>query len=233
MEIINEIRKELKERTKNVDTSGQVKYFKEAIKPYGLSNPETRKLAKKYFKKYKLNYLETVKISEELLKSGYFEEGVIAFEFMYNFKKQFDKNTFKLFESWVEKYISNWAWCDDIGPHLIGEIISKYPELVNELIKWTSSKNRWKKRAAAVSLILHARKGKFLKEAFIICDRLLLDKDDLVQKGYGWLLKEESRVNEKEVVSYLERNFDRIPRTAFRYALEKINEKDKKRLMKL
>jgi len=233
MEIVKEIEKELKERTKHVDTSGQVKYFKESIKPWGLSNPEARKMAREYFKKYKPSYFEAVKISEELLKSGYFEEGVIAFDLMTKYKKQFDKDSFKIFEGWVDKYVHNWAWCDDLGPHLINVVIEKFPVLVDDLISWTSSKNRWKKRAAAVSLIPSARHERFLKESFIVCDNLLIDEDDLVQKGYGWLLKEASKADEKKVISYLEKHYKQMPRTAFRYALEKINEKDKKRLMGL
>jgi len=231
--IVEDIKNELKERTKDIDTSGQVKYFKESIKPWGLSNSEARKMAKKYYSKYKPSYEEAVKIAEELLKSGYFEEGVIAFDLMIKYKKYFDKNSFKIFETWVDKYVHNWAWCDDISPHLINVVIEKYPELVTKLISWTGSKNRWKKRAAAVSLIPSARKGKFLKEIFIVCDQLLTDKDDLVQKGYGWLLKETSKFDEKRVIAYLEKHYKEMPRTAFRYALEKVNEKDKKRMMNL
>lgn len=51
----------------------------------------------------------------------------------------------------------------------------------------------WMRRAAAVSLIIPAKEGKFLEEAFEISDILMADKEDLVQKGYGWLLKVESR----------------------------------------
>jgi 3-methyladenine DNA glycosylase AlkD len=60
----------------------------------------------------------------------------------------------------------------------------------------------------------------FLSDAFEICDVLLLDGDDLVQKGYGWLLKEESRVHQKEVFDYVVRNRKVMPRTALRYAIE-------------
>jgi len=49
---------------------------------------------------------------------------------------------------------------------------------------------------------------------------LLLDGDDLVQKGYGWLLKEESRLHTKEVFDYVVKNRRVMPRTALRYAIE-------------
>ena len=49
---------------------------------------------------------------------------------------------------------------------------------------------------------------------------LLLDGDDMVQKGYGWLLKEASRFHQKEVFDYVVKNKGRMPRTALRYAIE-------------
>ena len=48
----------------------------------------------------------------------------------------------------------------------------------------------------------------------------LLDGDDMVQKGYGWLLKEESRVHQKEVFDYVVKHRKVMPRTALRYAIE-------------
>lgn len=78
------------------------------------------------------------------------------------------------------------------------------------------------KRAAAVSLIIPARKGLFLNEIFSIADTLLHDKDDLVQKGYGWMLKAASQAHEKEVFKYVISKKTTMPRTALRYAIEKI-----------
>ena len=60
----------------------------------------------------------------------------------------------------------------------------------------------------------------FLLDAFEICDVLLLDGDDMVQKGYGWLLKEESRLHQKEVFDYVVEHRKVMPRTALRYSIE-------------
>jgi 3-methyladenine DNA glycosylase AlkD len=99
-------------------------------------------------------------------------------------------------------------------------LIAKYPRSIGELMKWARSDNRWLKRASAVTLIIPAKKGEFLKEAFEISDILLVDADDMVQKGYGWLLKEESRKHQKEVFEYVMQNKHKMPRTALRYAVE-------------
>ena len=78
------------------------------------------------------------------------------------------------------------------------------------------------RRASAVALIIPARKGKFLNEIIAIADILLLDKDDLVQKGYGWMLKASSEAHQKEVFEYVMKNKDKMSRTALRYAIEKM-----------
>lgn len=71
-----------------------------------------------------------------------------------------------------------------------------------------------------MSFIVPAKRGLFLSEAFDVANVLLLDGDDLVQKGYGWLLKEESRMHQKEVFDYVVKNRSVMPRTALRYAIE-------------
>ncbi len=65
----------------------------------------------------------------------------------------------------------------------------------------------------------------------MIADILLEDKDDLVQKGYGWLLKEASRTHQEQVFEYVMRNKAIMPRTALRYAIEKMPEELRRKAM--
>ena len=83
-----------------------------------------------------------------------------------------------------------------------------------------------------MSLIVPAKKGCFLQEALEICDVLLVDEDDMVQKGYGWLLKEESRMHQNEVFDYVVKNRKVMPRTALRYAIELMPKELKAQAMK-
>ena len=80
------------------------------------------------------------------------------------------------------------------------------------------------KRASAVTIILPARKGLFLDEILEIANILLKDSDDMVQKGYGWMLKEASRKHQREIFAYVMKNKAIMPRTALRYAIEKMPE---------
>jgi 3-methyladenine DNA glycosylase AlkD len=108
----------------------------------------------------------------------------------------------------------------------------RYPQYIENIKGWTSSKNRWVKRASAVSLIIPARKGLFKKEIFEIADSLLLDTDDMVQKGYGWMLKSLAEAYEDEVFQYVLQKRSVMPRTALRYAIEKMPATKRKEAMK-
>lgn len=73
-----------------------------------------------------------------------------------------------------------------------------------------------------MSLIVPARKGLFLEDIFEIADILHSDPDDMVQKGYGWMLKAASQSHLQEVFTYVMNKKTTMPRTSLRYAIEKM-----------
>jgi 3-methyladenine DNA glycosylase AlkD len=113
----------------------------------------------------------------------------------------------------------------------MGAFLMMYPEKTAEIKRWAQSENRWQRRASAVSLIVPARKGYFINEVFETASLLLHDKDDLVQKGYGWMLKVASKHHPEEVFDFVYRRKDIMPRTALRYAIEKLPAEQKKTAM--
>ncbi|MFA5014389.1 MAG: DNA alkylation repair protein [Actinomycetota bacterium] len=222
-DIIESIRQELK---RNIDPKSKEigKYFfKEKVKLYGVKTAVVGKIGKEYFKAIKdKKKPEIFILCEKLWQSGYLEESGIACNWSYYIHKDYKPEDFKVFEKWVNYYVSNWASCDVLCNHTIGNFIEMYPEYLSNLKKWAKSKNRWVRRASAVSLIIPARQGEFLKDIFEIADILLLDQDDLVQKGYGWMLKVASQAHQREIFGYIIKNKTVMPRTALRYAIEKM-----------
>ncbi|MEK7543246.1 MAG: DNA alkylation repair protein [Patescibacteria group bacterium] len=231
-DIINKIRNDLE---KNSDRSyrERIQYsFKEKINFRGVRMPIVVKLATQYFENIKnLEKKEIFTLCEELWQSGYLEESFIACNWSYSIRKQYEQKDFEVIEKWVNKYVSNWASCDTLCNHTIGSFVEMYPSYVSNLKKWAKSKNRWVRRASAVSLIIPARHGKFLTDIFEIANVLLLDQDDLVQKGYGWMLKAASQTHQSQVFDYVVRNKMVMPRTALRYAIEKMPKSLKERAM--
>lgn len=217
--IRNDLQQNIDEHTK--DTAHR--FFKEEVKFYGVKTALVGKLAKKYFEDIKNKTKgEIFALCEELLCSDYSEEAFIAFDWAYRLRSDYEPDDFKIFERWLEQYVNNWAKCDVLCNHTIGSFIEQYPHYIEYLKTWTQSENRWLRRASAVTLVLPARNGKFLDDIFEIASLLRQDKDDLVQKGYGWMLKEASKAHQSEVFSYIMNNKKEMPRTALRYAIEKM-----------
>ncbi|MFA6106215.1 MAG: DNA alkylation repair protein [Patescibacteria group bacterium] len=230
--IIQKVRSELKRGADAKTRESFQRFFKEEVKFYGVRAGLVSKISKESFGEIKdLSKKEIFSLCEELFWSGISEEAWIAADWAERIKSRFAPGDFKIFESWIGKYIDNWAKCDTLCNHAVGSFILTYPGFLKNLLAFTKSKNRWMRRAAAVTLIIPAKQGKFLKEIFQIADKLLLDSDDMAQKGYGWMLKEASRKNEKEVFDYVMKNKKIMPRTALRYAIEKMPENLKKRAM--
>jgi 3-methyladenine DNA glycosylase AlkD len=231
--IINTIREELRQNSDEKTQKSTLHFFKEKIKFYGVKMPMVSKIGKEYFKLIKdKNKSEIFELCEELWQSGFIEESFIACEWSYYIHKDYQSKDFEVLERWVSDYVSNWASCDTLCNHTIGTFVDMYPEYLTDLKKWAKSKNRWMRRASAVSLIIPAREGKFLKDIFEIADTLLMDKDDLVQKGYGWMLKSASHAHQKKVFDYVMTKKSIMPRTALRYAIEKMPKDLKAEAMK-
>jgi len=189
----------------------------------GVRNPYVHSAARKFYPEVKSRPIEElIAICLGLMDSNIHEVKSVAIDWLANAKKQYREKDFQTFHAIVKKYISDWADCDDFSTHVIGQYLLKYPHKIGETLSWCNSKNRWVRRSAAVSLIYPLKRGSGLSEAFAIADALLLDKDDMVQKGYGWMLKEASRNFQMEVFFYVLEHKDIMPRNALRYAIEKM-----------
>jgi 3-methyladenine DNA glycosylase AlkD len=230
--IIADIRQELQQGIDEKTKSTFQRYFKEGIVAYGVKTAMVNRIAAKYYTLIKpLGKKEIFRLCEELLKSDYNEEAIIACEWSYHLHALYEPEDFFIFEDWLKKYINNWAKCDTLCNHTVGSLVDKYPQYLQNLKQWAKSNNRWLRRAAAVTLIVPAKQGKFLKDIFEIADILLPDADDLVQKGYGWLLKDASKKHQDEIFDYVMKNKKTMPRTALRYAIERMPRELKQKAM--
>lgn len=231
--IVELVRKKLIENADEKTKAGSKRYFKEQIDTYGVKSAVVGQISKEIYSQITdFSKDEIFELCEELWKSGMLEESFIACNWSYAVRKQFIESDFSIFERWVNHYVSNWASCDTFCNHTIGAFLQLYPQFVQKMKEWTHSPNRWVKRASAVSFILPARKGLFKEDIFDIANNLLLDTDDMVQKGYGWMLKSLADSYEDEVFQYVLSKRAVMPRTALRYAIEKMPPDKKQEAMK-
>lgn len=221
--VVTEVREALISFSDELTRLSGERFFKEPVKLYGIKAAAVKTISREYFKEIdRKSKDEIFAICDELWQSGFLEESAIACNWSYYVHGDYLPADFEVFESWVKKYISNWASCDTLCNHTVGTFVEMYPEFLNRLKDWARSRQRWVKRASAVSLIIPARKGKFLGDILEIAGILHSDNDDMVQKGYGWMLKAASESHRQEVFDYVMSKKDTMPRTALRYAIEKM-----------
>ena len=174
---------------------------------------------------------ERDRLCEALFASRRFENGALVCYVYRRFAKECGAREFRMFARWMDRYVDNWGLTDGVSLWLLGASILNEPALIAELPKWTRSKNRWKRRAAAVSLVYPAKRGLYTQRIFEIAELLLADPDDMVQKGVGWLLKETYPKKPGEVVRFLLPHRATAPRLVLRYAAEKMTAADRERVL--
>ena len=191
----------------------------------GVRMPDIHRIAGTYYTTIRSQPVDRrLELCEQLLETGLYELKIAAFRWAYLARKEFADPHLQVFSSWLNRYVDDWIDCDDLCVHVIGEFLLQYPERAIAVLEWTRSPNRWVKRGAAVSLVLPVRRGQQLALALQVADLLLADPDDLVQKAYGWLLKEASKRYPEQVFDYVTGKRDVMPGVAFRSAIEKLPE---------
>jgi len=224
--------RELKKHIEPQYLRGAQKYIKEGIVLYGVRMQIVREIAADYYRKVsRQGKSHVLSLSKMLVQSQYAEEKIIAFDWAYRLRKQYEPGDFRIFESWLSKHVRNWGSCDDLCRHAFGAFIHEFPQFLPRVLKWTTSRNRWLRRGAAVTMIYSLRMGEHLDYAFRIANALLHDNDYLVQNGYGWMLKDASILFPDRVFEYVMKHKAEMPRRALRYAVERLNQKRRKKAM--
>jgi 3-methyladenine DNA glycosylase AlkD len=212
---------------------GITNFFRgDPVKFHGVRTPFVRAISADAFKVLEGAEKKDIwTLCDRLLESGYGEERTIAFDWAWRLRRKLEPSDFKRFERWLAGHCADWAGVDDLSCHALGYLLNEFPELLPRLKKWTRSPRWHLRRASAVALMYSVRRKSQLDLALKTADALMMDEHDLVRKGYGWLLKETTRHYSKIVFEYVLMNKARMPRTALRYAIEKLPEDWKKRAM--
>lgn len=232
-QIVKQIISDLKYNSDPKYLQGEKSVIKFATNLLGVRLPVINKISSKYYGAIKNEGVDFgFDLACALIKTRVYEMRVVAFGIVERFSKKFEKKHFRFIESWVKNEIQDWSDCDDLCNHAVGDIIMKFPELADRVEKWAINKKWITRRAAAVSFILPARRGFYHDYVYRIADMEIKDPHPLVQKGYGWALKEASRTQAKKVLAFIMKRKNAIPRTALRYAIELMPENMKKQAMK-
>lgn len=203
--------------------TGQRRFFQHEVDTYGVRTADLNVLVRDVARIVKpWPVAQRNALMKLLWQTGKLESGTLICHVYRRFAKVGAECEFHLFEKWLDRYVRNWAHCDGVSSWLLAACIANQPELRHQIVPWTSSPNRWKRRAAAVSLLWEAKRGRHTSFIFDIAERLLPVRDDMVEKGVGWVLKESYPARPAETLGFLMAQRAVASRLTLRYAAEKM-----------
>ena len=229
---LEEIQKQLKSLGNKEKAKKHQSFFKTGPGEYGegdvfigVTVPELRKLAKEN---------KTIGPNEikQLLQSPIHEERLLSlFILIHRYSKGGEPEKKRIYELFLKntKFINNWNLVDSSAGHIIGAFLfgkSKKP-----LYDLAKSKNLWERRISIISTFYFIKRNQF-SDTLKISKILLSDKEDLIHKAVGWMLREIGKRNISIEENFLKTNYKNMPRTMLRYAIEKFPEPKRQRYLK-
>ena len=191
----------------------------------GIRVPVLRKIAKKFRR------ISLAEVSK-LLESKFHEERLLSILMLVNLFKSGDEDDQELiYELYLDKtkFINNWDIVDISAGNIVGEFLFEKDKA--PLYRLVLSENLWERRIAIVATFYFIRNDEF-DDTLKIAEILFTDKEDLIHKAVGWMLREVGkRVIEIEE-EFLEEHYLKMPRTMLRYAIERFPETRRKMYLK-
>lgn len=125
--------------------------------------------------------------------------------------------------------VNNWDLVDSSAPYIIGGHL--YERNKTLLYDWAESDLLWERRIAIVATFYFIRHHQF-DDTLKLSEMLLQDKEDLMHKAVGWMLREVGKRDEVVLKAFLKKHYHDLPRTLLRYAIEKFAESERQAYLK-
>ncbi len=241
MKIYSQIIAEMKSLANKEQSKNLSRFFKTGPGQYGegdiflgIKVPVQREVAKKY----RSASLDDI---QKLLSSPIHEHrlvGLLILVFQYEKADAAQQEEIAKFYLKNLKAVNNWDLVDLSTPKILGHyFFHQLPKRLSAEICQTvnalaDSKNLWERRVAMLSTFYSIYNGRH-QETILIAQKLLNDKQDLIHKAVGWMLREMGkRVSREHLLAFLDKNLANMPRTALRYAIEHLPEKQRQAYLK-
>jgi 3-methyladenine DNA glycosylase AlkD len=194
--------------------------YGEGDKFIGLTLPQMHKIAKEY------KSLPLVEI-EKLLTSKIHEHRTIALMLLVDRYKESKKEVYELYLR-NSKHINNWDLVDISSPKIVGDYLLDRDRSI--LFKLAKSQLLWDRRIATLATYRFLKENDFA-DALKIYKLLLADKEDLMHKAVGWMLREVGKRDQQVLEDFLKKHYKIMPRTMLRYAIERFPEHLRKKYL--
>ena len=196
---------------------------------WGVTVPDIRNVAKKYYIQISLNGIKELINSEihEIRLTGY-----LILTYKYEKESKQEKEIIANFYLENLSGANNWDIVDLSCYKILGSYLIDNPQKRYILYKLVNSSNLWEQRISIVSTLAFIKNNDYI-DTLNISKILLNNKHDLIHKAVGWMLREVGKRDINILKKFLKENIKEIPRTTLRYAIEKMDERERKYFLSL
>jgi 3-methyladenine DNA glycosylase AlkD len=174
----------------------------------------------------------TLSETEELLHSPYHEDRLLALLILVRlFTKGDEPVRKKVYSTYLKntRFVNNWDLIDSSAPQIVGAFLFDKDRKVLERL--ARSRSLWERRIAVMATFHFIRRGEF-DDTLKLARMLLSDREDLIHKAVGWMLREVGKKSPEAEENFLREHCARMPRVMLRYAVEKFSEPKRRRYLK-
>ena len=204
-------------------------YVKHDIKSFGVGIPEIREIIQKL---EKVNQLSKQPISlqieflDDLMENEFTEPKLAAIIFVQLYwKTNKPTETLQLTSKWFDKgWITDWNVCDWLCVRLLSPLVDKEPQqTIHEFQTWNNSTNLWKARASLVPFAQCKTIEKHINIVLTFSECLIKRDERFCKTAVGWVLRQYSKIDDKIVNGFLERNKDWTTKEVIKNATKYLN----------
>jgi 3-methyladenine DNA glycosylase AlkD len=215
---VQDIQKRLKKLANKKHAAISQRFFKTGPGEYGEGDvfigirvPVLRELVKKYSDL-------SVEDTAILLRSQIHEERLLALLLLVRLFSKGDNDTRTIIYDMYLKntgFVNNWDLVDSSAEHIVGAYLMDRRKAV--LYRLAQSEDLWQRRISIMSTFHFVKRHEF-SETLKISKMLLFDRQDLIHKATGWMLREIGKRHLQTEESFLKVHYKKMPRTMLRYS---------------
>lgn len=211
-------------------------YFKphEQVRVLGVKSARVREILDDAYERVRgrWSFQDAVRFTELCVHRREMEIRGVGTAMLGKFTQVYEADLLDRIQRWLAAgCLDNWASVDSMAGNVVSPLLERFPGLVKELAGWSASSNLWVRRMSIVPLVPFARHGRYLDQAYRTVRALLGDREDLMHKAMGWLLREAGKTDGARLEAFLLRHGSTVPRTTLRYAIERFPATRRARLL--
>jgi 3-methyladenine DNA glycosylase AlkD len=196
------------------------KYFGSPYPVLGLSSPQMKGIVFGFVRAHRTLDPKTVNaLADSLWRGRVLEEMWAGIAILSPYHTGWDEASWRIVDGWADDAVG-WGLCDALGSGPVADMVYRSRGRFREVLRWTRSKNFWRRRISTYAMRAFVRAGE-LDKPFELLERLLYDPEFWVQRAVGTWLRECWKKDEKRTAAFLRRHARGLPPVTITVATER------------